>query len=140
MMRELPPNEIEKVLREGTIGRIGCHAEGCTYIVPIAYAYDGECICGQTADGLKVRTLRANPNVCFEVEEIRGPDDWRTVIAWGTYEEAYGHEEEPIARLLHEHFGRVSASSTANPDRHDVERTIYFRVRLTSRTGRIERP
>ena len=70
MIGELAMNEIDQVLREGVIGRIGCHARGRTYVVPVTYVYDGVSIIGHTGDGLKVRMMRENPVVCFEVDQL----------------------------------------------------------------------
>ena len=41
---ELTRAEIDQLLRERTVGRIGCHADGVTYVVPVIYAYDGEAV------------------------------------------------------------------------------------------------
>jgi hypothetical protein len=41
MIGELQPQQIEEVLNSQVVGRIGCHAEEETNIVPISYAYDG---------------------------------------------------------------------------------------------------
>jgi nitroimidazol reductase NimA-like FMN-containing flavoprotein (pyridoxamine 5'-phosphate oxidase superfamily) len=159
MLGELKASEIEDVLRSGRVGRIGCHAEGRTYVVPTAYAYDGECIYGQSADGMKVRTMRSNANICFEVDDIRDVGDWRSVIAWGCYEELWGRAEQEAAQRLRERFadlapGACARPSDAPPDtvrpeapharkraepNTDEPRTIYFRLRLTQKTGRFER-
>jgi nitroimidazol reductase NimA-like FMN-containing flavoprotein (pyridoxamine 5'-phosphate oxidase superfamily) len=140
MMGELSASEVEQVLRDGRVGRVGCHAEGQTYVVPIAYGYDGECAYAQSADGLKVRTMRANPNVCFEVDEIRTIFDWRSVIAWGTYEELWGGAEEAASRLLREHFAGLPPEASAHPRRSAIGRRIYYRLRFFRKTGRFERP
>jgi nitroimidazol reductase NimA-like FMN-containing flavoprotein (pyridoxamine 5'-phosphate oxidase superfamily) len=139
MMGELTTAEIEELLRDGRVGRLGCHAEGRTYVVPIAYAYDGECVIAHSADGLKIRTMRANPDVCFEVDDIRGIDDWRSVIAWGTYEELWGRALEPAAGLLRERFAAVPSSASAHPRLHELDRLVVYRLRLTTKTGRFER-
>jgi nitroimidazol reductase NimA-like FMN-containing flavoprotein (pyridoxamine 5'-phosphate oxidase superfamily) len=140
MIGELSTDEIEELLLHGHVGRLGCHAEGRTYIVPIAYAYDGESVIAHSSDGLKIRTMRANPAVCFEVDDIRGLDDWRSVIAWGAYEELWGRALESAAGLLQKRFAALRSNASANPRRHDVERAVVYRVRLTTKTGRFERP
>ena len=40
MLGTLSSEQIEQVLRSEVIGRIGCHASGKTYVVPITYAYE----------------------------------------------------------------------------------------------------
>jgi nitroimidazol reductase NimA-like FMN-containing flavoprotein (pyridoxamine 5'-phosphate oxidase superfamily) len=41
MLRELNDHQIETLLKDQFIGRIGCHLAGVTYIVPVNYVYDG---------------------------------------------------------------------------------------------------
>jgi uncharacterized protein len=45
MLGELTPEQINAVLVNEVVGRIGCFGEGRTYIVPIAYVFDGEAVC-----------------------------------------------------------------------------------------------
>lgn len=42
MFKNLESKQIEKVISENIIARLGCHADGETYVVPISYAYDGK--------------------------------------------------------------------------------------------------
>jgi len=143
MIGELNRGEIEQLLMRGTLGRIGCHAEGRVYIVPVTYAYDGECVYAHSADGLKIRTMRANPRVCFEVEDVADLDHWSTVIAWGEYQELSGTDEERAAKLLLSRLGPNRTSATAQPRFHGIAqplaRTTLFRIQLTEKTGRFER-
>jgi uncharacterized protein len=145
MLGELKRDEIEQFLMRTNIGRIGCYAEGRVYVVPITYAYDGECVYAHSADGLKIRTMRANPHVCFEVEHIEDLAHWSTVVAWGAYEELSGASEERAAKLLLSLLGsfRTSATALRHPRFHGIAqesaRTTLFRIRLTEKTGRFER-
>jgi nitroimidazol reductase NimA-like FMN-containing flavoprotein (pyridoxamine 5'-phosphate oxidase superfamily) len=145
MLGKMNADETEQLLLRGTLGRIGCAAEGRVYIVPITYAYDGECVVAHSADGLKVRTMRASPAVCFEVEEIVDLAHWNCVVAQGTYEELRGADEERAEALLRSRFGSTVTSETAlrHPRFHGVaqpvSRTTLFQIRLTEKTGRFER-
>ncbi len=87
MLGTLNSEQIEQILRSEVIGRIGCHANGKTYVVPITYAYDGERVICHTSQGMKIQMMRSNPEVCFEVEQVDNLANWRSVIAWGKYEE-----------------------------------------------------
>jgi nitroimidazol reductase NimA-like FMN-containing flavoprotein (pyridoxamine 5'-phosphate oxidase superfamily) len=145
MLGELNRQEIEHLLLRSNVGRIGCSAEGRVYVVPISFAYDGEHVFAHSADGLKLRTMRANPNVCFEVEHIEDNAHWQTVVAWGTYEELSGTDEERATTLLLSRFGPHVTSATAlrHSRIHGIAqpsaRTTLFRIRLTEKTGRFER-
>src|SRR5476651_2664138 len=87
MFGKLNANEIGEVLKHQILGRIGCHSGDITYIVPISYAYDGEYVYAHTQEGLKMEIMRQNPQVCFEVELLENMANWKTVIAWGEFEE-----------------------------------------------------
>ena len=80
------------VLREGTLGRLGCIAAGWPYVVPVNYFFDGKDIYIHTLPGKKLDALRANTRVCFQVDEIKDSYHWRSVIAYGTFEEVSNEE------------------------------------------------
>ncbi|TFD28244.1 pyridoxamine 5'-phosphate oxidase family protein [Cryobacterium cryoconiti] len=120
MLGELNDQEIEGVLLEAMIGRIGCHIDERTYIVPVSYAYDGEAVYGHSGAGRKVTMMRANPSVCFEVEQVDDLGNWRTVIAWGHYEELTGTDAAAGRQLLLDRFkpllgGGAPSSAAAVP-------------------------
>ena len=145
MLGELSADEIEQLLLRETVGRIGCQAEGRVYIVPITYAYDGDCVYAHSADGLKLRTMRANPNVCFQIEAVADPAHWQSVVAWGTYQELSGADEERAAGFLRARFQHTPVSETAlrtlrfHGVAQEAARTILYRIRLDEKTGRFER-
>ena len=121
MLGELNDQEIEGVLLGAMIGRIGCHVDARTYIVPISYAYDGEAVYGHSGAGRKVTMMRTNPSVCFEVEQVDDLGNWRTVIAWGRYPELTGTDAAAGRQLLLDRFkpllgGGASSSAAAVPN------------------------
>ena len=81
--RDLSRAEIDEFLRRQRIARIGCHAGGETYVVPLIYAFDGGAVVAVTTEGRKTAMLRENPRVCVEVDEYDadGRGSWRSVIA-----------------------------------------------------------
>ena len=113
MLGELNDQEIDGVLHDAVIGRIGCHAGGQTYIVPVSYAYDGEHVYGHSGSGRKVAMMRENPSVCFEVEHVDDLGNWRTVVAWGTFEELRGTDASASRELLVARFAPLLATAGA---------------------------
>ena len=143
MIGELTASQIEEVLTGEYIGRIGCHSQGRTYVVPISYVYQGGAIYAHSPTGMKVEMMRQNPEVCFEVEQISTLHDWRNVIAWGRFEELSGDDALKAMRLFNRRLGLimpVSGSaefhlgSPAEPRRMPV----LYRIRLREKTGRYE--
>jgi nitroimidazol reductase NimA-like FMN-containing flavoprotein (pyridoxamine 5'-phosphate oxidase superfamily) len=141
MLGGLDKDQIDQLLRSETVGRIGVHADGRTYVVPTTFVYDGDAIYGHAAEGLKVRMMRESESVCFEVDRIDDMANWRSVIAWGTYEELGGDVAVAAMNLLKSRLAPLTASKTAGPAgraaRDGIE--VAYRIRLTERTGRYEK-
>lgn len=141
MLGELTPDEVEKVLQDGAIGRIGCISDGRPYVVPVCYAYDAGCIYGHSVEGMKLRALRENPLVCFEVEAVEDLSNWRSVIAWGTAEELTGAAADRGMQLLIERvlplLAPGAASSHPSPQGKHLVASVY-RIQLQDSTGRFE--
>jgi nitroimidazol reductase NimA-like FMN-containing flavoprotein (pyridoxamine 5'-phosphate oxidase superfamily) len=139
---ELSREEVDGLLDAQLVGRIGCHADGVTYVVPVIYAYDGECLYAYTVEGRKVRMMRANPSVCFEVDEYDhdGRGSWRSVIAQGRFEELRDEEAQRVLALLAERFrrGRTGDPPPREP-RGDGRPGVAFRIAVLEATGRAVR-
>jgi uncharacterized protein len=134
--RELSVLEIDEFLRGQRIARLGCHAEGVTYVVPLIYAYEDGAVVAVTTEGRKTAMLRQNPRVCVEVDEYDadGRGSWRSVIAQGRYEELAGADVEPALALLRERFART-AGRPAEP-RPPAPNVVVLRIRLAEISGR----
>lgn len=150
MLGILTENEIEDLLRSELTGRIGCHAEGRTYVVPITYAYRSPFVYCHSSEGLKLRLMRKNPVVCFEVDRIHDVGNWRSVIATGLFEELSGPEALAAMDVLIDRFVGVEREDEAHPSyifretqaespRADGREITLFRIRLTEKSGRFER-
>ena len=100
MYGELNNQEIDEVLHGETLGRIGYESDGKIFIVPIAYAYDGNNVYVYSADGHKVHAMHKNPQVAFEVEEVKGLSEWRSVHAHGRFEILRSEEADHAHGLL----------------------------------------
>jgi nitroimidazol reductase NimA-like FMN-containing flavoprotein (pyridoxamine 5'-phosphate oxidase superfamily) len=127
-VQELSRDEIDELLREQFVARIGCGAAGEIYVVPIIYAYDGEAFYVASVEGRKVDLMRASPRVCFEVDRYEA-GSWRSAIAYGRYEELAGDDAERALDLLAARFDRERQRS-AGPG------TVVFRIVLEQVTGR----
>lgn len=139
VIRELPAEEIEALIRRSFIGRIACcdhgagpESGGRPYLVPIAFGYDGASLYAHSGPGRKLATMRANPLVSVEMDEADAPDRWRSVVAEGTFEEIDDPAERGAAlRTLY-------PLPAPLPDLGAM--TTVFRIRLTAKSGREETP
>jgi len=65
--------EMERILREEDVGRLGLAADDEPYVVPLNYTYaDGRALFHCALEGRKLDVIRKNPNVCFEVSRQEG--------------------------------------------------------------------
>ncbi|MDX6479798.1 MAG: uncharacterized protein QOG85_308 [Gaiellaceae bacterium] len=135
-VRELTPDEIEEFLLGQRIARLGCHARGETYVVPVIYAYGDGAMVTVTQEGRKVEMLRENSRVCVEVDEYDadGRGSWRSVIAYGNAEELTGDDVEAALSLLRERFARAAGREAA--PRPLSAGVVVLRVRLEDVSGR----
>lgn len=147
MIGKLNNKEIEELIHQQIVGRIGCHADGVTYVVPISYAYDGTYVYGHTFEGMKINLMRKNPKLCFQVDNTKNLANWKSVICWGEFEELKDEEScknalhklnERRLPIIHSETMQVSPNWPFTDDK-DEKIGIFFRIKLTEKTGRFEK-
>lgn len=122
------------ILREGNLGRLGCIADGGPYVVPVNYFFDGQDIYIHSLPGRKIRALRVNPRVCLQVDEIEDAYHWRSVIAYGTYEEI--SDEKIREEILVKLFNRLpNMTPVESRLAKGLKETIVFRIKVDEITG-----
>lgn len=148
MVNELCQKQIDQVLYAEGFGRIGCHTEGRTYIVPTNYVYDGTYIYAHSINGMELQTMRVHPEVCFEVDQITDTSNWRSVIAWGTFEELEGEAATHATYLLIQRNMTMIASGQSiekmksiHPSDIDelLQHISVYRIHFTEKTGYFEK-
>jgi nitroimidazol reductase NimA-like FMN-containing flavoprotein (pyridoxamine 5'-phosphate oxidase superfamily) len=133
LIQHLEPERIEALLSGEIVGRIACNAPGeRPYLVPLAYAYDGESIYAVSGPGRKIELMRADPRISFEVDRVETSDTWQSVVAEGDYEEVTDADEIQMAVALLE--GATGVPVVMG------DHSIVFRLRLTTKSGRYETP
>ena len=137
MIADMSRAQIDDLLNDQVVGRIGCNTGGLTYVVPVIYAYDGDGLYVASTEGQKTRMMRANPDVCFEVDEYDGAGSWRSAIVHGLYEELDDADAKAAIALLAARFRRDGEEGGPHR-RHGGygARTVCFRIRIRTVTGR----
>jgi nitroimidazol reductase NimA-like FMN-containing flavoprotein (pyridoxamine 5'-phosphate oxidase superfamily) len=150
MIGKLTQEQIEEVLTENILGRLGCSVDNNTYIVPNNYVFDGKHIIAHSTGGMKIEMMRKNPRVCFVVDEIKDFSNWRSVIAWGEYQEITAERERYEAmKLFVDKTLKLKISETAIPPELSAERVhprspgnirpVIYRIVITETSGRYEK-
>lgn len=149
MLGTLSKSQIEYLLASQIVGRIGCHLNGKIYVVPINYAFQGKYIYSHTVEGLKLTMMRQNPQVCVEVDEIESFSNWRSVIAWGIFEELKEKKaRDKGMKIIKDRLSPYLTHEASSSKQHSfppfvVEKstqTTIYRIRITESTGRFEKP
>lgn len=80
----LTPDDSAAVLARNHVGRLAFWNGKTVDIEPLGYVADGHWLFMRSAPGTKLSVIAHHPYVAFEVDEIDGPFDWRSVVAHGT--------------------------------------------------------
>jgi nitroimidazol reductase NimA-like FMN-containing flavoprotein (pyridoxamine 5'-phosphate oxidase superfamily) len=135
-MRTLLEDEAKTLLSAGKVGRLGCVVNGEPYVVPINYVFTGDTIYSHSLPGRKLQALRANPRTCLQVDDIQDDFNWRSVIAYGDFEELPlpGDREAVLAKLLNR-FPSLTPVESAIVEDAAAPASIVFRIRVDRITG-----
>jgi nitroimidazol reductase NimA-like FMN-containing flavoprotein (pyridoxamine 5'-phosphate oxidase superfamily) len=148
MLGKLNDVEIRNILSSQVIGRLACTDGKQPYIVPVTYTYDGSYIYGQTNEGTKLKMLRKNPNVCFEVDMMVDMRNWQSVIVYGKFEELKDEEDKEAREILFNRVFPLMTSSTVHVyghgDNKEIDngtrvKRIMYRLKIKKITGRFEK-
>ena len=142
MLGELSKRQMLDFLEQQVIGRLGCHADGETYIVPINYVYRDNAIYAHSGIGKKINMMRANPKVCFQVDEIIDTFRWKSVILWGNYTELTGEKrQQAMQGIIHKIMSltdRPSEEPSHGINQADHANIIVYKIELTAVSGKYE--
>ena len=141
-IQEMTEEECNKALKQARFGRLGCASDNHPYVVPIYFAFNGQHIYGVTTLGQKTEWMRANENVCLEIDQRVSFDNWMSVIVFGRYEELPDEPEYEAARikaltLLQRHAMWWQPAFAASSHRGSPESItpIFYRIRIDKLTG-----
>lgn len=80
--------------------------------------------------------MRGNPKVCFQIDEIEGDFNWRSVIVYGSYEEiALKDERARAMSLLLRRFPSLTPVETYIVEGSGTPAPIMFRIRIDKITS-----
>jgi len=85
VFRELSRDEMEAMLLRNKVGRLAFSLHDRVDIQPIHYVYERGWLYGRTSAGDKITTLKHNQWIAFEVDEVNGIFDWRSLVVHGSF-------------------------------------------------------
>jgi nitroimidazol reductase NimA-like FMN-containing flavoprotein (pyridoxamine 5'-phosphate oxidase superfamily) len=140
----LDRNELEAVLREARVCRVGMSDGQLPYIVPLCFGYaENTFYFHCAAEGRKLEILEKNSEVCLELEAGVAPKpgakacDWgmtyRSVIGFGRAERVEAAEAK--RRALDLIMARYAPGTFEYPEAA-IEKTVVLQVRVRCMTGK----
>lgn len=149
MVGELTKQEIHNILQSQTIGRLACvDKNNKPYVVPICYYYDGKSIYAQSREGKKIEVLRKHPNACFQVDIINNSNNWKSVIAYGIFEELKGQAAIKAKEELFNTVLTLMTNAASHKFEHESSssiddslrsKSVMFAIHIKEITGRYEK-
>jgi uncharacterized protein len=146
--RPLAREECESLLARNRVGRIAFQRGHRVDIVPVHYVFAHGVVCGRTARGTRLAKASENfPNAwpaAFQVDEVDGLFDWRSVVVHGNVHAATpGDQEwrrnprewEKVVRSL-----RILIPATLSDGDPTAFRDVLIRVDVAEISGREARP
>lgn len=137
-IRELDQAEAQAILARNHLGRLAFTFHDHVDIEPIGYVYANGVINCRTSRGAKLGVLRHQPSVAFEVDEVEGPFQWRSVVVHGTVYVAEPEGSDPdrkayaeaLQALQHAYPGALGSNDPA------AFRDVILRLHVGTLRGR----
>ena len=135
--------ECTQALSIARLGRLACARENQPYVVPIYFAARKGWLYSFSMMGQKIEWMRANPLVCLEVDDAKGPDDWRSVVVYGRYHEL--SERTDIVRALellqaHVMWWEPGVARVQQSNVQASAKPVFYRISVDRVTGRVAIP
>jgi len=136
MITTLNDSQARELLQSARVARLGCVAKGEPYITPINYNFESDCVYSHSLAGLKIATLRDNPRACVQVDQVDSDLRWKSVLAFGNFEEIVKPSErtEILSKLLRRFPMLTSVESAIVGDGYAPE-VVVFRIKIDRITG-----
>jgi len=139
-------DEMEGLLSRALIGRLGTCRSNQPYVVPMCFIYyNGKIYFHCASKGRKIENMKANPRVCFQVDEHQlipssTPCDftmhYRSVLVFGRVKFLASSEEklEVLKEIIHKYDVTKLAKSLDETATHQVE---VGEIAIEKMTGKI---
>ncbi len=143
-LEEMTSEECITFLSRMSFGHLACIDHDRPYVVPIHFVSHQGGIYSFSMTGAKIESMRLNPHVCLQVDEVKSTSSWTSIILHGLYQELGDNEQwhgerlhawsliqkhpnwwEPGGSTIHPH---ETGAAAAKP--------VFFSIQRESLTGR----
>ena len=142
LVTKMRTRECREMLMRLGYGRLACACNNRPYIVPIYFAYEADRLYCFSTLGQKIEWMRENPLVCVETDEVRGHDDWASVVILGQYVEIpntreYANSREHVRSLLQKRSLWWQSGYTASQIRRKAKPPVpvFYCIQIEEMSG-----
>ena len=146
MIGKLSEQEIEEVLKDNTLGHLGCNDGFNTYVYPVNYLYDGKFIMCHSQNGAKVKVMRQNSRVCLQVDEVIDHTNWKSAMVLGDFQEV--HDERDRYNAIKAFVNRqmrvkvtdayLSGKGAQDDESDKNSKPVIYRILIDEKAGQYE--
>jgi uncharacterized protein len=145
--KQMAAAQMEALLQRQLVGCLGMINNGRPYVIPLHYLYErGKIYFHSRKDGLKISCLLANPQVCFEVDELIGINSgdsacdfytrYRSILATGKARLLENTAEKVVViNNLVEKYAEGKSFQPATKEA--IENVAIVEIRVTEMTGKV---
>lgn len=137
----LTARDCGRILKRNHVGRLAFRNGPAVDIEPLGYVWQAPWLFMRSAYGAKLEALAHDPFVAFEVDEIEGPFEWRSVVVHGTIY-VLAQNGAPLAR---EQYARAMKAlrkvmpAALTADDPVPERQVVYGLHVDRLDGRMAR-
>lgn len=136
---ELSRDEAVALLERNHVGRLAFTFHDRVDIEPLSYVYANGWLYARTSPGKKLSSVHHHPWVAFEVDEVRGRFDWKSVVVRGTiyfFDAERGEREREAYSAAVDVLRSVDRDALGETDA-TPHRRVLFRIHVDEITGRM---
>lgn len=143
IVREMNKSECAAVIAQARVARLAVCRDGQPYVVPVHFAFASPFFYSFTMPGQKIEWMRENPKVCVLVEQSTAGREWRSVVAYGRFEElpdriGWKRERDHAWSMLGQHpsWWEPGGLKPAPGPSASASEHLFYRIEVENMTGR----
>ena len=141
IIKELTEQECATVLLASNLGHLACAKDNLPYVVPITFAFADNNIYSFSLTGQKIEWMRENPHVCIQVDGFQKGREWKSIVAYGAFEElpdriGWKRERDHAWSLLSKHANWWEPGGLKPLSAPAAASHLFYRIHVEKLTGR----
>ena len=141
---EMSRQEIDRLLDVERVVRVGFHAKGEHYLVPLGYVRRRDALYAMTTRGRKTLMAAESPGVSFQIDTsaTTGPFSWQSASGEGTFEIVTDSAEiDEVSALLVARFPDMPEwMQVEYAEKQQQGEVVFVRIRPAQLAGRKSGP